>query len=80
MARKIIWTGNAEKIFVKILEFYYNRNGSKSYSKKLSAEIKQLVSFLKRHPFLGMKAETKNTRVLVKGNYKIFYRIAPRKS
>ncbi len=65
------------KIIFDILEFYYVRNKSKTYSRKLNSEIKQLIKILAKQPFLGRKTEKNNIRVLIKGNYKIFYEIKP---
>ena len=77
MVRGIVWSKRAEKLFFDILEFYYVRNKSKTYSRKLNSEIKQLIKILAKHPFLGRKTEKNNIRVLIKGNYKIFYEIEP---
>ena len=79
MVRKIIWTKRADNIFSEILEFYFKRNGTKTYSRKLNSEIKQFINLLKKHPFLGKKTEKEKVRVFIKGNYKIFYRIEPTK-
>ncbi|RLD50222.1 MAG: type II toxin-antitoxin system RelE/ParE family toxin [Bacteroidetes bacterium] len=77
MVRGIVWSKRAEKLFFDILEFYYVRNKSKTYSRKLNSEIKQLIKILAKQPFLGRKTEKNNIRVLIKGNYKIFYEIEP---
>ncbi len=77
MVRGIVWSKRAEKLFFDILEFYYVRNKSKTYSRKLNSEIKQLIKILSKQPFLGRKTEKNNIRVLIKGNYKIFYEIKP---
>ncbi|MGE5394288.1 MAG: type II toxin-antitoxin system RelE/ParE family toxin [Candidatus Saccharibacteria bacterium] len=75
MAKRIIWSRQAERVFNKILEFYMDRNGSKAYSRKLNQEIHELLSNISRQPFIGIKTENKNIRVVIKGNYKIFYKI-----
>jgi plasmid stabilization system protein ParE len=75
MVKRIIWTNRAVSVFQKILEYYYLRNGTKTYSSNLNKEIKDLVSLLSKHPFLGRKTEMEHLRVLIKGDYKIFYRI-----
>ena len=77
MARRIVWTSRAEQIFSKILIFYFKRNGNKTYSRKLNSEIKQIIALIAKHPFLGKKASIYNIRVLVKGDFKVFYRIEP---
>ena len=75
MAKRIVWTSKADQIYSEILKFYVQRNGSKTFSKKLNNEVKKLLLLLSRHPFLGKKTGLTNARVLIKGNYKIFYKI-----
>lgn len=77
MVKRIIWTSRAEQIYTGILEFYVQRNRSKSYSKKLNSEIKKLVLLLPKHSFLGKKSSLPNIRVLIKGNFKIIYKFYP---
>ena len=73
MVRKIVWTNRADKIFTHILEFYVERNGSKIYSRKLNSEVKEIINLLVKHPFLGIKTDFEEIRVLIHGHYKIFY-------
>jgi plasmid stabilization system protein ParE len=77
MVRRIIWTSRAELVFSWILEFYFKRNGTKLYSHKLNDEIKKIIKLLLKHPYLGKKTEIENVHVLVKGDFKIFYKIEP---
>lgn len=77
MARKIIWTSRAEEVFHRILEFYLRRNETKTYSRKLNAEIKQIINLLKKFPFLGISIDIENIRVLIKSDFRIFYKIMP---
>jgi plasmid stabilization system protein ParE len=75
MVRKVVWTNRADEIFTRIIEFYVEKNGSKSYSRKLNSEIKEIINLLTKHPFLGTKTDFKEIRVLIQGNYKIFYQV-----
>lgn len=75
MAKRIIWTERADKIFTRILEFYIERNGSKIYSRKLNKEVQVLLSVISKQPCLGTKTEKERFRVLIRGNYKIFYEV-----
>ena len=75
MVKRIIWTSKAEQIYSEILKFYVQRNGTKTYSKKLNSEVKKLLLLLSNHPFLGKKTGLTNTRVLIKGYHKVFYKI-----
>ena len=77
MARRIVWSKKAETVFIKILEYYNHRNESNVYSRKLNSEIKKHLELLSNHPWIGLKTENKNTRVLIKHHFKIFYRIEP---
>ncbi len=73
--RKIVWTRNAENDLLKILEYFYIRNGSKAYSIKLNSKIRKAVRLLANHPFLGLQSDVENVRALVEGDYAIFYQV-----
>jgi hypothetical protein len=53
----------------------YQEKWNKIYSKKLLAQIKRIVSFVRDNNYLGKATEEGNTRVLIYKNYKIFYEI-----
>ena len=73
--RKIVWSPNAEIDLIKILEYFYIRNGSKTYSVHLNSKIRKTVKLLSNHPFLGLQSDIENVRSLVEGNYAILYRV-----
>jgi len=73
--RKIIWSPRAKSALFSILDFYFKRNGSKIYSNKLNASLRSSIRLLENHPELGVKADIKNVRVLIHGDYAIFYEI-----
>ena len=73
--RKIVWSPNAENDLLKILEYFYIRNGSKTYSVKLNSKIRKAVRLLSNHPFLGLQSDIENVRTLVEGDYAIFYQV-----
>jgi toxin YoeB len=73
--RKIVWSPNAEIDLLKILEYLYIRNGSKTYSVKLNSRIRRAVRLLSNHPLLGLKSDVDNVRALVEGDYAIFYQV-----
>lgn len=75
MAKRVIWTSKANLIFTKILEFYIERNGSKTYSRRLNNEILSLITILSKQPYLGIKTDKKDIRILIKNHFKIFYQI-----
>jgi len=71
---KIFWTETALKQRNHIFEYWNNRNGSNSYSKKLNSSILERISVLKSNPDLGKKTEFINTRVVSLGHYSILYK------
>ncbi|WP_163416800.1 type II toxin-antitoxin system RelE/ParE family toxin [Flagellimonas sp. HSM57] len=77
MAKRIVWTSKADIVFTKLLEFYCERNGSKTYSRKLNKEIKTAVKLLSKYPLLGIKTNQSNLYMLIKGHFKIFYEPRP---
>ena len=73
--RKIAWSAKAKIDLLQILEYFYLRNGSKTYSLKLNSKIRRAVRLLSNHPFLGLQSDVENVRVLVEGDYVIFYQV-----
>jgi plasmid stabilization system protein ParE len=73
--RKIIWSDRAFGEVKLVLDFYNQRNGSEQYSTKIVGEIETLALLLVSYPSLGHLTKNKITRVLVKGNYKMFYEV-----
>lgn len=75
MVTRIIWTNQADSIFTKILEFYIERNGSKTYSRILNYRIQSLVEIISKQPFIGVRTNFENVRVFTHSDYKIFYQM-----
>lgn len=76
VGRKIVYTSHAKSLLTQILEFYNERNKSNTYSKKLLRQLKNIILLLITNPELGILIEDfRNIRVLIKGNFKIFYQI-----
>ena len=73
--RKIEWSSQAKTDLSNILEFFYIRNGSKTYSRKLNLKIRKAIRLLSRHPLLGIQSDIENIRALVEGDYAIFYQL-----
>ena len=71
--RKIVWSSKSKYDLLKILEYFYQRNGSKTYSKKLNARIIRSVRLLCTQPNLGLMTDVDNIRILIEGDYAIFY-------
>jgi plasmid stabilization system protein ParE len=73
--RKIIWSPRAKRVLFSILDYYFKRNGSKIYCNKLNASLRASIRLLENHSELGVKSDIKNIRVLIHGDYAIFYEI-----
>ena len=73
--RKIIWAPRAKFDLLAILDFYYKRNGTKTYSRKLSASIRKSIRLLEKYSEIGVLTDISNVRNLIKGDFNIFYEI-----
>jgi plasmid stabilization system protein ParE len=74
--RKIIWTSTAEDLFFDILQFYIQRNGNATFSKKLFTEDQKVARLLAKYPYLGKRSDISGVYVLVHINLMIFYKVA----
>ena len=70
---KITWSHRAEIKLFKILEFYSERNKSRSYSKKLYQRLIKELKILLTQPDIGLKTEIESVRGLIIDDYILFY-------
>jgi len=75
MAKRIVWSKNALIDRLQILDYWFKRIGTKTYSRKLDREIKKLISNLRIIPEMGRRLNNTHIRYLVKDHYLIFYTI-----
>jgi len=73
--RKIVWSNRAQKRLYEILEFYIQRNKSKTYSIKLQSLINKEVKLLIKHPEIGLKTTEETTRGLIIQDYIVYYEL-----
>ncbi|MFC2137763.1 type II toxin-antitoxin system RelE/ParE family toxin [Bacteroidota bacterium] len=73
--RKIIWSNRAKIKLYKILEFYIERNKSKSYSIKLYNKFNKELKLLLKHPDVGIKTEIDTVRGLIIDEFILYYEI-----
>ena len=72
---RVVWTPKAEKQWDKILLFYCQRNGSKTYSNRLNEEVHRKLDTYCRNPKLGQKTQRKGIRrCIVDRKFAVFYR------
>ncbi|MFL1897267.1 type II toxin-antitoxin system RelE/ParE family toxin [Aquimarina sp. 2-A2] len=76
MAKRIVrWTRTADIQYVGILEYWFKRNKSKTYSKKLIKLVAERTKQIKETPLIYKSADFKDTRVASLGNFSIFYKV-----
>jgi len=73
--RKIIWSPKAKLDLFELLDFYYKRNGTKTYSKKLNSRIRKSVNLLEKYSEIRISTDVQNVRNLINGDCCIFYEI-----
>ena len=76
--RKIIWSPRAKLNSKVILDFYFKRNGTKTFSKKLNSSFRNSIKLLEEHADIGCQTEVLNIRNIPDGDFSIFYEIKPK--
>lgn len=74
-SRKIIWSQTAKRKLYSTLEFYNQRNESKTYSLKLYKKFQKELSLLKVQSNIGIKTDLENVRGLIVDDFILFYEI-----
>jgi plasmid stabilization system protein ParE len=70
---KVIWSNKAQIKLFNILDFFAERNKSKSYSIKLYQRFRKELNLLQKQPDLGIKTEIESVRGLIVDDYILFY-------
>jgi plasmid stabilization system protein ParE len=73
MALQIIWTVDAKDHVNEILDYGYQRNGTKTYSKKLYLTIKNALKIPAKYPESGKLTEKSLVRAKIIKDYYLFY-------
>ncbi|MBZ0242581.1 MAG: type II toxin-antitoxin system RelE/ParE family toxin [Bacteroidales bacterium] len=73
--RKIKWSNDAKNDLFNILDFYIERNRSKTYSIKLNQEINKSIQQIVRNPNLGIRTDFDSVRSLITSDYQIIYEV-----
>jgi plasmid stabilization system protein ParE len=73
--RKVVWSHRARIKLLMILEFYTERNKSKTYSKKLYTKFNKELSLLLIQPEIGIKTELEAVRGLIVDEFILFYEV-----
>ena len=72
---KIKWSVQARLDLIEILEFYLERNGSATYSRKLNSIIKKGTLQISKNPHIGIQTDCDSVRALITVDYQIIYEI-----
>lgn len=73
MAKRIIWSSHAVADRIAILDYWYQRIGTKTYSHKLDKSLKEIILKLAQFPRLGRQLSDREERFFVMDHYQIFY-------
>ena len=73
--RKVIWSHRARIKLFMILEFYTERNKSKTYSKKLYTKFNKELLLLLKQTEIGIKTEIAAVRGLIVDEFVLFYEV-----
>ncbi len=73
MAKKIIWSLNAQKDRRNILQYWNKRNQSNRYSIKLNKLFRDSVKIVSNYPGIGKMTDKENTRIKIVKEYLIIY-------
>ncbi len=75
MVEQIVWTVKAKNDLTEILQYWNNRNKSKSFGIKLNSLIFEQLNLLKQFPLTGRKTDIKNVFVKVIHRYLLYYEL-----
>lgn len=73
--RKIVWTDKANIERKEILEYWINKNKSKTYSIKLNKLLIESLKLISEYPKIGRQTNEENTRVSIFRDYLLFYEV-----
>lgn len=76
MVKKIIWTKKAQNELIDILEYWINRNKSKTFSLKLNSLIDEQLSLIAEFPKIARKTDILNVNVKIIYKYLLYYEIS----
>ena len=73
--RTVKWTRIAEIQYVGILEYWFIKNKSNIYSKRLIKIVSERTKQIAEKPFIYKSADFKDTRITSLGNFSILYKV-----
>ena len=73
MARQIIWSANAQRERLEILEYWADRNGSARYSEKLDGLFRTSLRLVAAYPKIGRPTSDPDVRMKSVGDHMLFF-------
>ena len=73
--KQVRWTQKAISDKIQILDYWIERNDTKTYSEKLNLLLDSVLNKTAKYPESGKKTNYKNIRAKIASHYLIFYRI-----
>ena len=73
MAKRLIWTPQAQNNRIEIFEYWNNRNKSKIYSRKLNDIFSEHIEIILKYPNIGLPTDIENVRSRTVRDYQIIY-------
>jgi plasmid stabilization system protein ParE len=73
MARKVVWSPEAEQNFEDILSYWKDRNKSNNFGKQLNIEAIATTKFAAQNPMAGKPTSLNKFRSIKANNYRIVY-------
>jgi plasmid stabilization system protein ParE len=71
--KQVIWSIRAQQDRIAILEYWIERNKSKTYPKKLLVLFNQAADLISDHPKIGKPTNYGNVRFKIVRDYLLFY-------
>lgn len=76
MAKRLKWTEFAKSHRKDILEYWNQRNKSKTYSRKLNKLFDEIAMIISEHPEIGIKIQKSDYHLRLIKDYYIIYKIS----
>lgn len=76
MAKQIVWTVKAKNELIDILQYWIDRNQSKTFSIKLNNLVEEQLNLIAKSPGIGRITDVPNVSVRVIHKYLLYYEIS----